>query len=132
MFFQQKKRSEEELLNDHLRQEYEATDFGRRYGWWLCLCGKRIADVNYICWDSNSQFWHAYRVFPFDPTFAEEIGFDADRWCKPDVSLESRYAEGFREIGVLMAPRTNNIIVIRSAHVPEREFMRVARRTDEI
>jgi len=126
MFFRRMKRTAEELLGEHLRKEYQATDFGRRYGWWLCLGEKRVADLNYWRWDSGAQFWHEYRVFVFDPAFAE-IGYDADRWCQADISLESRYVEGFREGGgILMAPRAGNLVSIRSVHVPESEFIRVA------
>lgn len=126
MFFRKHKRSFEEQLREHIRKEYEETDFGRRYGWWLCLRGRRIADLNYRCWDSDSQFWHEYRVFPFDEAFAE-IGYDRERWCQPDVALESRYAEGFREASFLMSPRENDVVSIRFAHVPEDVFMRTAR-----
>jgi hypothetical protein len=120
------KRSSEDLLLKHLRQEYEQTDFGRRYGWWLCLRGQRIADLNYWRWDSVGQFWHEYHLFVFDSIF-QEIGLDPDRWCQPDVSVESRYANGFRESGVLMGHRGDNLVSIRSVHIPEDVFMRVAR-----
>lgn len=128
MLFHRMKRSAEELLIGHLRREYEATDFGRRYGWWLCLREQRIADLNYWRWDSDGQFWHEYRLFAFHPAF-EEIGFNPSRWCELDVSLESRYAVGFRESGILMAHRGDGLVSIRSAHIPEDVFMRFARQS---
>ena len=85
MLFRRKKRSFEELLCAHLRQEYEATDFGRRYGWWLYLGEQRVADLNFVRWDSDAQFWHEYRLFAFHPAFAE-IGLDPNRWCQSGVS----------------------------------------------
>jgi hypothetical protein len=131
MFFRRIKRSFEDLLAVHLHREYEATDFGRRYGWWLCLREKRVADLNYWKWDSDSQFWHQYHLFAFDPAFAE-IGFDSNRWCLADISLESRYAEGFfLGRGILMASHGGNLVAIRSAHIPVAEFMRVVRRSRE-
>ena len=107
-----------------LRDEYVATDFGRRYGWWLCLDGARVAELNYRCYDIDSQFWHVYRLFPLTPRF-DEVGFDPNRWCEPSVSLESRYAVGFRESDLLMAPRGpagTQLVAIRSLLIPEPVF----------
>jgi hypothetical protein len=122
----------EALDGDDICREYKETDFGRRFGWWLCLRKQRIADLNYWRWDCDSQFWHEYRLFVFCPTSFGEIGVDPNRWCEPEVSLESRCVEGFYVEGILMAPRPANLNSIRSAYVPEDRFRSVASRARDL
>jgi hypothetical protein len=131
MLFRWFQRSAKNHLADYLLQEYKQTDFGRRYGWWLCLRQRRVADLNYWRWDENGQFWHEYRVFAGDPAFAE-LGFDAGRWSGPGVSLESRFAEGFHVTEFIMSHREGNLVAIRAAHVPEDVFLRTARRAYDL
>ena len=91
------------------------------FGWWLCLHGERIADVNYFWNDISSQFWCHYHVFPFSPKF-DAIGYDADAWCRQGLTLESRYAEGHHESGFIMYHLGSNKVSIRGAFVPEAVF----------
>src|SRR4051812_15901293 len=111
--FYRKAKSAVATFGENLRQKYEQSDFGRRYGWWLCPRGKRVADLDHYRWNSNGQFWHEYRLFAFGPSFAE-LGLGPDRWCQPDVSLESRYAIGLSQSGILIVPREDDVVAIRS------------------
>ncbi len=108
-----------------LDSSHQRTDFGRIFGWWLCLNGERIADLNYWRFDVDSQFWHEYRLFPFNSKF-NAIGVDPDRWCCDDISLESRYVEGYYVKDFIMSPRDENLIAIRNASIPEGVFLSVA------
>jgi hypothetical protein len=112
-------------LRKWLRAQYVATDFGRRYGWWLCVDGVRVAELNYWRYDIDSQFWHEYRLIAWSPRF-DEIGFDPGRWCSDDVSVESRYSVGFRIKGLLMAAMgatsSGDLVAIRGASIPEEVF----------
>lgn len=105
-----------------LRERYRQMDFGRVFGWWLCLDGLRVAELNYRRWDSHSQFWHEYYLVPFSEKF-DELGTDPDRWCRPDVSAESRYVSGYASSGLLMSPRGDGVVALRGLYVPEEEFV---------
>ena len=100
---------------------YKETDCGRVFGWWLCLNGERIAELNYWCFDVGSQFWHEYKLFPFNSKF-DDIGYDPDRWSSNDISLESRFAESYHVTDFVMSTRQGNLIAIRNAFVPEEMF----------
>ena len=109
---------------DSWRDQYEATDFGRRYGWWLCVDGKRVAELDYVAWDTESQFWHIYQVLPLHPNF-DEVGYDPEQWCTERVSLQSRYAPAYFAQGILMATRPNQTVALRSVCLPEDVFREV-------
>lgn len=128
MFFNREKHRQARALATSLDRLYKETDFGRRYGWWLCLDGKRVAALNYLRWDGDSQFWHEYRLVALSPDFAG-IGLDPNRWCKRDIYLESRYAEEYRETGILMAPRAEDVVAIRSTHIPRQIFILAAKQS---
>ncbi|STQ91391.1 hypothetical protein [Iodobacter fluviatilis] len=101
---------------------YDHTDFGRVFGWWLCLDGERIADVNYWAYGVSSQFWHEYKVFPFNAKF-NDIGFDPDNWSLDGIALESRFAEGYYIKDFIIHSVRDNLIMIRNAHVPKEQFI---------
>ena len=103
--------------NKTQNKTYESSDFGRVFGWWLCLNGERIADVNYYIYDISAQFWHQYKVFAFSPKF-DVISYDPVLWCSDNVSLESRLIEGYYAPGFLMHPIEGNLISIRNAFLP--------------
>lgn len=128
MVFNREKRRQAKAVAASLDRLYKESDLGRRYGWWLCLNGKRIADLNYLRWDSDSQFWHEYRLVAFSPDFAD-VALDPNRWCLEDISLESRYAEGYRTAGILVAPRAEGVVAIRSVHIPRQTFLLAARQS---
>lgn len=100
---------------------YEKSDFGRVFGWWLCLNTERIADVNYWFFDASTQFWHEYKVFPFNQKF-DAIGYDPDLWCSEGISLESRFAEGYYTSDFVMNHIKGNLVSIRNAFVPKDVF----------
>lgn len=100
---------------------YDTTDFGRVFGWWLCLHGERIADVNYHYFDVSSQFWHEYKVFPFNSKF-DAIGYDPDQWAADGITLESRFSEGYFTDDFVMDTIKDNTIVIRNAYLPKEVF----------
>lgn len=62
---------------------------------------------------------------PFSAQFAEP-GFDPGRWAQADVSAESRYALGYSQSGLLMAPRATGIVSLRSLCIPREVFARTA------
>jgi hypothetical protein len=110
-------------LARRVEEEHKGIDYGRVFGWWLRLRGRRIAELNYRRWDSDSQFWHEYFVVPFSAEFAE-IGLDSNRLAQADVSVESRFAIGYSQEGVFMAPRDNAIVRIRNLSLPKDIFER--------
>jgi hypothetical protein len=110
-------------LATRVEEEHKRSDYGRMYGWWLRLHGRRIAELNYRRWDCDSQFWHEYFVVPLSAEFAQ-LGLDANRWAQADVSVESRYAIGYSQEGVFMVPRENGIVGIRNLFLPKDTFER--------
>ncbi len=100
---------------------YRNTAAGCLYGWWLCHRGQRIADLNYQKWDSLGRGWDEYKVFPFSGAF-DAVGYDPNRWCQEDVSVESRLVEGYHSFQPLMACNGPGLVIIRSVWVPEAEF----------
>lgn len=122
--------TEEDRFNAFAHEEHRKSDHGRTFGWVLYLGEQRIADVNYLGWDASSQFWHAYRVVPTSPAF-DEIGFEVDRWHRGDLSLESRFAVGYRVTEFLTAVRADQVVLIRAASVPEDVFLKAQREAHE-
>src|SRR5262245_22193474 len=47
-------------LRTPIKKEIEESDWGRRYGWFVEKDGSVIGSLDYIRWDSHSQFWHDY------------------------------------------------------------------------
>lgn len=123
LFKKMARKSQQQIVDNEYDQRYRESDFGRVFGWWLRLRGTRIAELNYRCWDSDAQFWHNYDLVPFSPLFAE-VGDDPNRWCNDDITLESRFAVGYFETGILMAPHPDHIVGLRSSHVPRDVFYR--------
>ena len=119
----QRQPSRAEAIERFARQQYLQMDFGRVFGWWLCIDGLRVAELNYRRWYSYSQFWHEYDLVPSSEKFSE-IGTDPERWAFPDVSAESRYAHGYIHAGgLLMSPRGEGIVALRCLLIPEDEFV---------
>lgn len=126
-----RKRSSRYPASERWKEDYKNSDYGRKYGWWLCLDGERIADLDYRIWDCYSQFWHVYQIFPFSSRF-EEIGLDPDSWCLDRVSMESRYAPGFSVKRVLMAERARDLVAIRSVYLPKEVFEKAHREARQL
>lgn len=102
------------------RHEKES-DYGRRYGWFVEQQGERIGELEYVRWDSDSQFWHEYRV-TWSKKEAASIEKNPDAWIESALSLRNRK---FQEVVVstfLTAPRDGNLIVVRNACVPSEQF----------
>jgi hypothetical protein len=104
----------------------EDSDFGRRYGWFVEREGIPTGELDYIRWDSSSQFWHEYRLTWFDPANAI-VGTDA--WIAAKLTLRNRrYLEVVID-GFLTSPEHSpGVIAVRGAHVDEAELRR-GRRT---
>ena len=110
---------------------YQASEYGLLFGWWVNFDGERVADLDFRAYDVDSQFWHTYLVSIVSERF-HEIAFDPDRWCSTSVELQSRFATGFSQSGVLMSNRGNNLIALRCLCVPEEEFLKGATAAEEL
>jgi hypothetical protein len=110
---------------------HEATESGMVFGWWVNLDGRRVADLDYRAYDIDSQFWHTYLVSIVSDRF-HEIGFDPDRWCDSSVELQSRFATGFTQRGVLMSDRGNHLIALRGLAIAEDEFLKGVQAADDL
>jgi len=101
---------------------YNRSNYGRFFGWWLCINKERVADINYLGIDMELQFWCVYKVFPFDPRF-NSIEYNPDLWCSDSISLESRYIEGYYIYDFVMSHIKENLIRIRGKDfIPEDMF----------
>jgi len=99
-----------------------ASDWGRTYGWFVERNQIRIGELDYVRWDSDSQFWHEYHsknigneILPSDP----------DEWIEQNLTLRNRrfpdvvitvFLTSFRTF------QTDGIIRVRFASVPEERF----------
>src|SRR5207249_1509090 len=57
------------------RRRILESDFGRKFGWYVEQDGCRVAVLTDSQWDSDSQFWHQYKVIPLttDPKVIEAL-----------------------------------------------------------
>ncbi len=112
------------------RSYYNWSAWGGRFGWWVNIDGHRVADLDYRAFDVDSQFWTTYLLSVVSDRF-DEIGFDPDKWCEPNVRIQSRFATEFDQQGVLMSDRGDNLIALRSLYVPENEFEKAVKAAEE-
>lgn len=103
------------------RSFYENTAWGGFFGWWVNVDGHRVANLDYRAYDVDSQFWSTYLLSVVSDRF-DEIGLDPDKWCLPQVQLQSRFATDFTQDGVLMSDRGDGLIALRSLYVSKHEF----------
>lgn len=119
--FSRRKTSSDDPWSKWAEDEYARSDFGRVFGWWVLWNGEKIAELNYRLWDSGAQFWHEYYLVPHSNKFTQ-IGYDPNRWCIEDISLQSRYAINYSTNGILMALRREGVVSIRSVCIPKDVF----------
>jgi hypothetical protein len=100
------------------RNAYDRSDFGRLFGWWAVLDGRRVAELDYLSWDASGQFWHEYRLTIIEPT-AKDVLLDAEKWCISGVLLESRFIPGYMVAHSLSAIHRPDRISIRAACLPQ-------------
>ncbi|MGJ8657318.1 MAG: hypothetical protein ACSHX6_12790 [Akkermansiaceae bacterium] len=99
--------------------DYEKSNQGRSYGWWVCLDGERVATLEYRCLLEEPV--HLYAVNVLDDKFLR-IDLDTEKWLKPNVTLQSRYAESYIKSGLSMAAVGNQMIVVEDLLIPETYF----------
>ena len=95
----------------------EASDFGRRFGWFIERGGERIGELDYVRWDSVAQFWHEYRLTWRRP---EDAVIGPDAWISSKLVLRNRrYTDVVVESFLTAPERDGGILAIRGAHVTE-------------
>ena len=100
------------------RRRAKETDYGRTFGWFVEKGKERLGELEYIRWDSFSQFWHEYRV-TWEKEEAQAFEQNPDAWIESHLSLRNRRYQQVVVTGFLTAPRTAGVIAVRSAFVPE-------------
>lgn len=105
------------------RHDIRASDFERRFGWFIERRGECIGELEYARWDANSQFWHEYRV-----SWRRPEG-DAARiidWAESGIELRNRK---FSDVVVRKffsaSSSTEEIVSIRGAFVPVERFQKL-------
>ena len=99
--------------------DYEKSNQGRSYGWWVCIDGERVASLEYRCLLEEPVF--LYTVNVLSDRFME-IDLDPKKWIEPNVSLQSRYAGDYEKRGLNMAAVGKNMIVVDGLILPESVF----------
>jgi hypothetical protein len=92
----------------------------------------RVAELNDWRYDSDSQFWHVYRLFPVSPRF-DEVGLDPNRWQGRPLARERATRSGSAS-RLVMGPRGSagtDLVAIRSVHIPESVFHEALRRVEQ-
>ena len=100
------------------RRRAKETDWGRRYGWYIEKDSERIGELEYLRWDSDSQFWHEYRV-RWASQEASALGCDPDAWIKNQLSLRNQHLQDVVVTVFLTAIKAPGVIAVYSARVPE-------------
>lgn len=81
MFFPNKSQAES-------ARALEASDFGRKHGWFIEKNGGTVGSLDYIRWDEVTQFWHEYRL-------TWSAGFKApnssEEWINQRLVLRNRF-----------------------------------------
>ena len=99
------------------RRAAEASDFGRRFGWFIEKDGERIGELEYLRWDSVTQFWHDYRLNWRRP---EDAIVGPDAWIAAKLVLRNRrYTDVVADTFLTSPERDGNVIAVRGAFVPE-------------
>ncbi len=102
------------------RREELESDHGRRYGWFVERGTTRIAELDYIRWDSYGQFWHEYAVRNLK---IEPLPETDDDWLRQKIVLRNRRYPDVVVSEFLTSLKANGrIIAIRFARVPLERF----------
>lgn len=99
--------------------DYEKSNLGRTFGWWVCIHGKRVATLEYRCLLEEPV--HLYSVNVLDDKFLR-IDLDPEKWQSPNVTFQSRYAENYIRQGLNMAAVGQKMIVVEDLVIPEDYF----------
>jgi|GEM_PF-6278456 len=112
---------EEAIELDQEWLDYEKSNLGRTFGWWVCIDGQRVATLEYRCLLEEPV--HLYSVNVLDDKFLK-IDLDSEKWRNPSVTLQSRYAENYIKQGLSMAAVGQKMIVVEDLIIPEDHFRR--------
>ena len=112
---------EPEVELDNAQLDYEKSNQGRTYGWWVCIDGQRVATLEYRCLLEDPV--HLYSVNVLDDKFLR-IDLDPERWLDHNVTFQSRYAGNYIRQGLSMAAVGNKMIVVEELFIPEDHFLR--------
>jgi hypothetical protein len=93
-----------------------ASDFGRRFGWFIERGEERIGELEYLRWDSVVQFWHEYHLTWRKP---EDAVVGPDAWISAGLVLRNRrYKDVVISSFLTGTQQQPNIIKVRGASVP--------------
>jgi len=104
---------------DPILEDYEFSDYGRKFGWWVLVNGMRVASLDYRC--HLERAIHLYSVTPLTKDFYL-IDLDPEKWMDSAVTLQSKYAHEYGQQGLGMAAVGNNMIVVEKLCIPEKQF----------
>lgn len=103
------------MTSSSRRPPTEESDFGRKFGWFIERNGEVIGELDYVRWDSWSQFWHEYRVTWRRP---ENAIIGPDAWISEKLVLRNRrYTDVVVASFLTGAPREGGVIPVRGASV---------------
>jgi len=77
----------DKVEKNEFHSELEQSDWGRNYGWFIELDGKKIGELvnaKYV-----SQFWVEYKIVAY--TGYENILFDHDKWAKCEFKFKNKH-----------------------------------------
>lgn len=104
------------------RNESEASDFGRRFGWFIEREGVRLGELDYLQWDAASQFWHTYRLTWRMP---EDAVTGPDAWIAAGLVLRNRrYTDVVVDSFTVSPEQESGVIGVRGAYVTEGRIRR--------
>ena len=106
--------------HDFVAEDYQNSDFGRMYGWWVLLDGLRVASLEYRCFLEEPV--HLYAVTALHETFFR-IDLDPDKWASPKLSVQSKYASEYSQYGLQMAAVGDEMIAVQNLFVPENYYI---------
>ena len=73
------------------RKRITESDFGRKFGWFVELDGKRLASLSSPVWDSLAQFWFLYTVMPLTDSAEErQMLKSVEFWKREDIVYRSQ------------------------------------------
>ena len=98
----------------------QESDFGRRFGWFIEKGVDRIGELDYVRWDSVTQFWHEYRLTWRRP---EDAVVGPDAWIAAKLVLRNRrYTDVMIDLFLTSSERGGGIIAVRFASVSVERF----------
>jgi hypothetical protein len=118
------KRSKKSLAKQRCRD----SDHGRRFGWFVERDNTCIAELEYVRWDSASQFWHEYLVKWVVPP-EQRTKPDPDEWILQKLVLRNRRFSDVVIAQFLTAHRDQDIVMVRFASVSLERFVQEQKTT---